>query len=258
MSSNARAGRRRPTRRNEHQRDVLGLARDQIFVSDVRDVFGDVLLDARDRQFALVVGRRAARSAVIASSGNLASMIKRAGIRHEDRAIRPRLVRQRVLKFIGALRQHVGDDRFQLALAEGAARLLVGEHVLQRSHLRGQIGDVLLRAVDHRQPRMQLLQVIGGVLGRGLHRLAEVLRHRVEPRVHGLLQLRLRVVPATAHGLEPGIEFGQPLLGRRVRRRARGRSSSTMMATTPAAMTRARTMSRVSGMGSSRVALLLA
>ena len=69
---------------------------------------------------------------------------------------------------------------------------------------------------DHRQPRVQLLQMIGGVLGRGLHRLAEVLRHRVEPRVHGLLQLRVRILQPAAHGIEPGIEFAQPLLGRRI------------------------------------------
>ena len=88
--------------------------------------------------------------------------------------------------------------------------------------MRREIGDVLLRAVDHRQPRVQLLQMIGGVLGRGLHRLAEVLRHRVEPLVHGLLQLRLRAGQQVAHGLDAGVEFGHALLGGRVgRRRAR-------------------------------------
>ena len=96
-------------------------------------------------------------------------------------------------------------------LAEGAARLLVGQHALQRVHLRRQLGDVLLRAVDHRQPRMQLLQMVAGVLGRGLHRLAEILRHRVEPLVHGLLQ-----------SLHVAFELGDALLRRRIgHRRAR-------------------------------------
>ena len=69
---------------------------------------------------------------------------------------------------------------------------------------------------DHRQPRMQLLQMLGGVLGRRFHRLAEVLRHRVEPGVHGLLQLDVRVLQPTAHGIEPRVELAQPLLGRGV------------------------------------------
>ena len=160
-------------------------------------------------------------SAVVASSGNLASMIEMPVVRHVDAAIRPRIVRQRELEFIGALRQPVGDDGFHAALAEGAAALLVVEHLLQRRHGRGQIGDVLLRRVDHRQPRMQLLQMVGGVLGRGLHRLADVLRHRVEPRIHGLLQLRVRVLQPAAHGIEPGVELGQALLGRGSARAAR-------------------------------------
>ncbi len=44
-------------------------------------------------------------------------------------AIGPLAVRERVLERVGVLGQPVGHDRFHAALAEGAARLLVGEHV---------------------------------------------------------------------------------------------------------------------------------
>ena len=63
---------------------------------------------------------------------------------------------------------------------------------------------------------MQLLQVLGGVLGRGLHRLAEVLGHRVEPLVHPLLKLGVGVGQHLAHGLHARIELGDALLGGRV------------------------------------------
>ncbi len=69
---------------------------------------------------------------------------------------------------------------------------------------------------DYRQPRVQLLQMLGGMFGGGLHRLAEVLRHRVEPRIHRLLQIGMRVLQPAAHGVEPRIEFGHALLGDRV------------------------------------------
>ncbi len=63
---------------------------------------------------------------------------------------------------------------------------------------------------------MQLLQVLGGVLGRGLHRLAEVLCHRVEPLVHPLLELGVGVGQHLAHGLHARGEVGDALLGGRV------------------------------------------
>ncbi len=48
--------------RNEHQRDVLRLARNQVFVGDVGDVLGNVLLDAlAHRQLALIVVWRLAQ-----------------------------------------------------------------------------------------------------------------------------------------------------------------------------------------------------
>ena len=69
--------------------------------------------------------------------------------------------------------------------------LLVGEHALQRRDLRGEIGDVLLRAVDRHQAFVELLQALDGVLPGRRHRVAEVVRHRIEPLVDRTRQLGL-------------------------------------------------------------------
>jgi len=133
-----------------------------------------------------------------------------------DAAVGPRPVGERGLEVVAVLRQPVLDDGLHLALAEGAARLLVAEHLLQGRDLRGEVGNVLLRAVDDGEARVQLLQMLGGMLGGRLHRLTEVLRHRVEPGVHGVLKLGVGVLQPASHGVEPGVELGQPLLGRQV------------------------------------------
>src|SRR5262249_56623913 len=72
-------------------------------------------------------------------------------IGQEDRAVRAAAVRERELKRVAILRQAVLDDDFHARLPEGAALLLVGQDALQRGHLRGEIRDVLLGAVDHRE-----------------------------------------------------------------------------------------------------------
>ena len=70
---------------------------------------------------------------------------------------------------------------------------------MQRRHLRGEVGDVLLRAVDHREALVQLRQIVGGLLRGRLHRLAEPVRHGVEPLVHRVLQFGLLGVQHLAH-----------------------------------------------------------
>ena len=152
-------------RRDEHQRHVLRLARDQVFVGDVGDVLGDVGPDALHRRLALIVGRAVAprRHRLERKFGVDDEMAR---LRHEDHAVRPRLVGQRELEFVGALGQEIGDDRLELALAERAARLLVGEDIVERadmrSHLARKLGDVLLRAVYNGEPCMQVLQGLRG------------------------------------------------------------------------------------------------
>ena len=98
---------------------------------------------------------------------------QRALVGQEHDAVRPRVVGQRVLEFVKALGQAILHDRLHAGLAERAARLLVGEHVAQRGHVRREIGQVLLRIVDHGEPLVQGLQAVDGLLGVGLERGAE-------------------------------------------------------------------------------------
>ncbi len=79
------------------------------------------------------------------------------------------------------MRQAVGDDRLHARLAEGAARLLVGEDRLQLHDLAGERLDVVLRAVDYGQPLLQLGERFMRRLGLLGHRLADAAGHGVEP-----------------------------------------------------------------------------
>ena len=98
-------------------------------------------------------------------------------------AVRPLAAGERELEFVGALRHAVLDDRFHPRLAERAARLLVGEHVAQRRHLRRQIGEVLVCIVDDAEPLVQHAQRVHGAARGLLHRLADAVGHRIEPLV---------------------------------------------------------------------------
>ena len=188
-------------RRHEHQGQILGLARDQIFVGDAADVPAEILAQPRRGLLALVValgvterGDRFERKFGVDH--------QRAPVRQKYGAVGPALVGQRELEFVAALRQPVLDDQLHAPLAEGAALLLVGEHALQRGDLRCQIGDVPLRAVDDHEPLVELLQALDGVLpGRG-HRLVEVVRHRIEPLVDRAVQLGLAAGEQVAHALD--------------------------------------------------------
>ena len=106
------------------------------------------------------------------------------------------------MKFVTALRQAVLDYDFHARLAERAALLLVGQHALQRRDLGGEIGDVLLRGVDDGKPLVQLLQMLRRVRRGLLQRIAEPVRHRIEPLVDGVLKLRLPLAQHLDHGLE--------------------------------------------------------
>jgi hypothetical protein len=87
-------------------------------------------------------------------------------------------------------------------LAERAALLFVGQYALQRGHLRSQIGDVSLRVVDDREPLVEFLQALDGMLaGRG-HGLIEMVRDRVEPLVHCAVKLGLPAGEHVAHRLD--------------------------------------------------------
>ena len=69
-----------------------------------------------------------------------------------------------------------------------------------RPTLRREVGDVLLRGIDDREPLVEHLQVFGGLLARRLHRGAEMLADRVEALVDRALQFRVLGVEHVAHG----------------------------------------------------------
>ena len=90
-------------RRHEHQRQILRLARDQVFLGNVADMRADMLAQKFGRGIARLVARR------LAERGD--GFERKFGVDHEralvgqeDRAIRPHAVRERELEFVGALR----------------------------------------------------------------------------------------------------------------------------------------------------------
>ncbi len=104
---------------------------------------------------------------------------------------------------VGALRHAVLHDRFHPRLAERAARLLVGEHVAQGRHLRGQVGEVLVRVVDDAEPFMQHAQAVHGVARGRFHRLADPVRHRIQPLVDRARHLGLAAHQRLRHRVDP-------------------------------------------------------
>ncbi len=117
--------------------------------------------------------------------------------RQRDRAIGPPAVRERRLEAVGPRRQRVADDRLHPPLAERPARLLVGEHVLQRQHLPREVGEALLRGVDHGKPFVELRQV----LDRLLHVLLQAVSHTRLQRVEALCEQAHEVGLARAEHL---------------------------------------------------------
>ena len=101
--------------------------------------------------------------------------------RQADDAIGAGVVGERILKLEGRGGQAVPDDRFEAALAEGAARLLVGENVLEADDFLGQRGDPGLRRIDHRQPFVQFGEMLARGLARRFETGADPRSDRVEP-----------------------------------------------------------------------------
>src|SRR5262249_44157606 len=110
--------------RHEHQRQVLRLARNEVFVRNVADVPCKILAQPRGGLLALVLALG------FAQGGNglereLGVDRQRAPVGQEYRAIRPAFVRERELEFVAVLRQPILHDEPNAPLAEGAALLLV-------------------------------------------------------------------------------------------------------------------------------------
>jgi hypothetical protein len=89
-----------------------------------------------------------------------------------------------------------------------AALLFVGEHALQRRHLRCEIDDVSLGVIDDREPLVEPLQALDRMLARRGHGLIEMMRHRVEPLINGAVKLGLAAREHVAHGLNAHRSLG--------------------------------------------------
>ena len=98
----------------------------------------------------------------------------------------------------------------QLHLAEGAARLLVGQDVLQPDHLGRKLGQVLLRGVDHGQALPQLGERLAGLLGRLLELLSDLLAEQCEALLDGLGKRPLLALqPLGEQGLARGLRLAE-------------------------------------------------
>ena len=73
----------------------------------------------------------------------------------------------------------------------------------KRGDLRGQIGEILVRVVDDAEPLMQHAQAVHGVAGGGFHRLADPVRHRIQPLVDRARHLGLAADQRLRHRVDP-------------------------------------------------------
>ena len=134
--------------------------------------------------------------------GKLGVYDNRTLIGHENHAVGAGIVRQRVLKREQILGQAVGNNHFHARLAEGAACLLVAEHIAQGGDLPRQVGEVLLGMVDHGDALMQALEALHGLAGGLVHGVAESHRDRIEPLRHHAGELRLAAAQTLPQSLE--------------------------------------------------------
>ena len=121
---------------------------------------------------------------------------------HVDQAIGPPPVRQLCLPGECVGGQRLADQVAQLDFAECAARLLVGQDVLQPKHVAGQAFDIGLRRVDGCQPCLKVAQSFrrsGRIVAQGCAdlRFGPVLRIRQGGQTAGQTGLRLRHIPQT-------------------------------------------------------------
>ena len=151
------------------------------------------------------------------------------------------LVGERGLELVGAGGQAVAHDRLHPPLAEGAARLLVGEDVLQRDDFLGHAGDARLRGVDDGQPLVELAEIVAGGLRVAFEPGAEPRADVVEALRHHARDVAPAASQPFAHRAEAPGELGAGL--RRARRcapRVRAGAPSAAARFAPARRARAR------------------
>ena len=174
------------------------------------DVLADRLLEAALRQCERRrVARRDGAQGAVAFERELGVDGDRARrVGQMQQAVDTRAGGKRGLEFIGLGRQGVLHQVVQLDLAEGAARLLVGQHLLQADDLGREIADLLLRLVDAHQPLAQVGDDLAGRLLGAVEPLAHdlgerllLLAQRTLDPLHGLGLLAERQGELLAHGL---------------------------------------------------------
>ncbi len=89
----------------------------------------------------------------------------------------------------------------------GAARLFVGEDVLQRDDLLGHAHHARLRGVDDGEPLVELGEIFARRLGVGLEARADALADIVEPLRHDPRKIGLARAEPFAEAAEPPVEF---------------------------------------------------
>lgn len=136
---------------------------------------------------------------------------RRRAVRHADRAVRARAVRQRLLEGIGAHRQAIRDNRLHARLAEGSARLLVGEDRLQADDVLCQSLDIVLCGIDDGETFLQPLQVFVCRLRLFADRRTDALRHSVQALVDRLVQFGLSRAEHFRHRRHPPVHLGLDL-----------------------------------------------
>ena len=135
--------------RQEHQRAVRRLALDDVALGDGPDVGAHGGAEGAWRPRTSPPGVLAARKRLVGLERELRVDDDGARrVRQVDQAVGPPAVRQRRLQRIGVRRQRLRHDVVQLDLAEGPARLLVRQDVLQAEHVARQLLDIGLRLVD--------------------------------------------------------------------------------------------------------------
>ncbi len=192
-------------RRYEHDRRRLHLARDQVAVCDIHDVACRRRHCARAPAPSSFPRRVTAARKVVGST-----LVETWRVDHDDDALAPgmRITAVRKLKFavrssvywkvVEASRagRLVCDDLFHLRLREGAACLLVREHLLKRNHLTRYRRYILLSFVDHGQPFADAAYSVGKPSFRSgfpAQAFAQPLVQRIDPFAQCLLELRLRL-----------------------------------------------------------------
>ena len=107
------------------------------------------------------------------------------------------------MELIGVLRQSVADDGLHPSLAEGPTRLLVGEDILQADHFLGEAGELRLRRVDHRQPLVELAQILARGARLILKAAADTRAHRIELLGDNPGEIGLTRAENLAHAAQP-------------------------------------------------------